>query len=301
MVYFARIFVIPALAGLFPAASFAWCGTGVAEIGAGLADTLYTESTTLAGRALASRMAGLNPVQHAGAYFPCSRDLAVSVTARTSVGTPVAREQWFVDGFGVVQTNDIRTDLNELQLTGFFTREHRRLSGSLKIFVTDFTRSQKRSTPGTAVLNAWLKEQWIAAGGDAGAFGGGLDPDAETGVITERAVNVVAAVGYQQKGVAVLASRHFDWNYGLSLGLPIYYQVTNSDLPGVVFRSVFTGGTDFDAGIGGGWYIRPRLRLGAGLQITLNTRRAQGTTQRLPYNTTRNASALLTARWDLNS
>lgn len=121
-----------------------------------------------------------------------------------------------------------------------------------------FSRYNFAPAAGTDAFNTALGtgtlREWVAAGKDPGTFPG-LNPDTRQGAISEDVNAVAEMLGYQYDSFFVKPDAQFRFFGGVKAGVPLYYQVDNSSLPGVSFVGTVNSGYDLGANLGMGWNI----------------------------------------------
>ena len=200
-----------------------------------------------------------NPVQRSGGYIPLFQNHGLYMLSSSTLKSTTSGEKWNVDGIGTIQENDSKISWNELTLAvaHHFKPGHQVTFGA-DYYTMKFTRFNFRSGDGTDTYNTTVNhqptyDQWTANPATKDKIYPGLRPENNLTTVIEDFSCLTAMVGYRYDTFFVQSESPWRLAVGVRAGLPLYYQVENSQLPNDTFIGSVNKGYDFGADAELGW------------------------------------------------
>jgi hypothetical protein len=237
----------------------------------------YKENVPFAGKNLEMEVEYSNPIQRSGAYIPLFNKHGMYLVTSSTLSSSTAGEQWNFPGAGTIQTNDSKLSWNELNLNvaRHLTQGHH-LTFGFDYYTLKFTRFAFKSAAGTDTFNTNVGAgntnangtpnpfstyaAWVAAGKNGDDFPG-LRPESNLTTVVEDFSGLTTMFGYRYDSWFVDPDATWRFLGGVRVGLPLYFNVENSQLPGTTFTSYLSSGYDFGADAGVAWNINKRFAL----------------------------------------
>jgi len=218
----------------------------------------YGEKTLFVGEELNMNTAVTNIAQRSGGYTPISEFAGFYVQTSTTLDPLSTTEEWILPTYGVVQRDERKVRWNELNImySWLFANSGYHVVGGVNIATLSFIRSYFRAGEGTPALNAYLATIYPPDP----VTGDPVELTFSDGAITEDSTHMVANVGFRYDSTFLDPDETTRLLWGVSVGVPMYYKVENSNFPGVTWTSNFEG-YDITANVGYGFQIYEKFML----------------------------------------
>lgn len=226
----------------------------------------YRENITLSGQDLKMDVTFANPVQRSGAYIPFDQRYGVYLGSSATLRSSAAGETWNYPGVGAIQADDTKFSWYELNITGAYNlAPAHQLTGGFDYYSLKFTRYNFRSASGTDAFNTQVVQvptyaDWESQGNDPRTYPG-LRPENNMNTIVEDVTSLDIAVGYRYD--SFFSSPEGPWRLmaGIRAGVPVYYNVENTQLPGTSFTGSVSKGYNIGADAGISWNFSKNFSL----------------------------------------
>ncbi|HBG04178.1 MAG: hypothetical protein A2075_16025 [Geobacteraceae bacterium GWC2_58_44] len=203
-----------------------------------------------------------NPVQRSGGYIPFREKHGLYIVSSATLKPNTAAETWSYPGLGPIQTDDAKFSWYELDVAAaYHLKPGHHVTVGADYYTLNFTRFNFQSASGTDAFNTDVAtvatggrtiDQWVAAGNDARTYPG-LRPENNLSTVIENVSSLALMVGYRYD--SFFSNPQSPWRFagGVRAGLPLYYQVENTQTPGVEFASYLDSGYDLGADASLAW------------------------------------------------
>ncbi|WP_152609875.1 hypothetical protein [Geobacter sp. OR-1] len=231
--------------------------------GAGNEFIEFEEHVSVGGQNLKLEANFSNPVQRSGGYIPLFKEHGLYIVTSATLSSNSAGESWDYPGIGTIQTDDSKISWNELNVAvARHLSPGHHLTFGFDYYTMRFTRFNFHSAPGTDAFNTLIGQNnkdangtpnpyttytnWVNSGKNGADFPG-LRPEANLSTVIEDFSCLTTMLGYRYD--TFFSNPNTTWRFagGVRVGLPLYYNIENSQLPNTEFTSYLDSGYDFGA------------------------------------------------------